>query len=53
MLAAETVAEIRRLYYAEHWRIGTIASQLGVHSDAIRRACTSRERGRHGGDVGG
>jgi transposase len=38
MLAAETVAEIRRLYYAEHWRIGTIASQLGVHPDAVRRA---------------
>src|SRR6202051_4550954 len=38
MLAAETVAEIRRLYYAEHGRIGTTASHLGVHPDAIRRA---------------
>ena len=38
MIAAEVVAEIRRLYYAEHWRIGTIAAQLGVHPDAIRRA---------------
>lgn len=38
MLAAETVAEIRRLYYAEHWRVGTIASQLAVHPDAVRRA---------------
>lgn len=38
MLAAETVAEIRRLYYAEHWRVGTIASQLGIHPDAVRRA---------------
>jgi transposase len=37
MLAAEVVAEIRRLYYAEHWRIGTIASQLGVHAEAVRR----------------
>ena len=37
MLAAETVAEIRRLYYAEHWRVGTIASQLAVHPDAVRR----------------
>lgn len=38
MLAAEIVAEIRRLFYAEHWRVGTIASQLGVHPDAVRRA---------------
>jgi len=44
MLAAEIVAEIRRLYYAEHWRIGTIASQLGVHPEAIRRA-VNREPG--------
>jgi len=38
MLDAATVAEIRRLYYAEHWKIGTISSQLGVHADAVRRA---------------
>jgi transposase len=44
MLAAETVAEIRRLHYAEHWRIGTIASQLGVHPDAVRRV-VGREPG--------
>jgi transposase len=31
-------AEIRRLYYAEHWRIGTIASQLGLHPDSVRGA---------------
>ena len=30
-------AEIRRLYYAEHWRVGTIATQLGVHHDVVRR----------------
>ncbi|HVR96292.1 MAG TPA: IS21 family transposase, partial [Thermoanaerobaculia bacterium] len=34
---AATESEIRRLYYAEHWKIGTIASQLGVHGDAVRR----------------
>lgn len=38
MLDAATVAEIRRLYYAEHWKVGTIGSQLGVHADAVRRA---------------
>lgn len=38
MLDAETIAEIRRLYYAEHWKIGTITQQLGVHRDAVIRA---------------
>lgn len=45
MLDAATVAEIRRLYYAEHWKIGTICSQLCVHADAVRRAL-HREPGR-------
>jgi transposase len=35
MISAEQRAEIRRLYYAEHWRIGTIASALGVHRDTV------------------
>jgi len=30
-------AEIRRLYYGEHWRRGTIATQLGVHPDVVER----------------
>lgn len=38
MLDAETSAEIRRLYYAEHWKIGTIATARGIHPDAVRRA---------------
>jgi transposase len=38
MLDAAAVAEIRRLYYAEHWKIGTIAAQLGVHPVAVRRS---------------
>jgi transposase len=37
MLAAETVAEIRRLHYAEHWKVGTIAARRGVHPNAIGR----------------
>jgi transposase len=36
-IGAETEAEIRRLHYAEHWPIGTIARQLGVHDDVVRR----------------
>lgn len=33
----EREAEILRLYHAEKWRIGTIASQLGLHPDTVRR----------------
>lgn len=33
----EIDAEIRRLHFAEHWRVGTIATQLGVHADVVRR----------------
>jgi transposase len=30
-------AEIRRLHFAEHWKVGTIVSQLGLHHDAVER----------------
>ncbi len=36
-MTPELEAEIVRLHYAEHWRVGTIAAQLGVHPDAVRR----------------
>lgn len=38
MIPTEQIAEIRRLYYAEHWKIGTIAAQLGLHPDTVRSA---------------
>lgn len=38
MIAADVRAEIRRLFYAEHWKVGTIAAQLAVHHDAVRAA---------------
>lgn len=28
-------AEIRRLFFGEHWRIGTIANHLGLHRDTV------------------
>jgi transposase len=34
---AELEAEIVRLYYAEHWPVGTIATQLGTHVDQVER----------------
>src|SRR5947209_6077703 len=33
----ETETEIRRLYFAEHWKVGTIATQLVCHADVARR----------------
>jgi transposase len=37
MIPPDVAARIRRLYYAEHWRVGTIATELGVHHDAVTR----------------
>lgn len=30
-------AEIRRLFFGEHWKVGTIAEQLGLHRDVVKR----------------
>ena len=38
MISLELLADIRRLYFAEHWKIGTIADQLKLHPDTVRRA---------------
>ena len=38
MIPPEQRAEIRRLFYAEHWRVGTIATTLGVHHDTVHHA---------------
>jgi len=35
--APEVEAEIRRLFFAEHWPVGTIATQLVVHPDVVKR----------------
>ena len=37
MIDAELEAEVRRLHFAEHWKVGTIVSNLGLHADAVRR----------------
>ena len=41
MISAEQSAEIRRLFYAEHWRVGTIAEALGLHRDTVKRAISA------------
>lgn len=38
MITPEQRAEIRRLYFGEHWKVGTIAINLGVHHDTVRAA---------------
>jgi transposase len=37
MISLEREAEILRLYHAEKWPVGTIASQLHVHHSTVRR----------------
>ena len=41
MISPEVHARIRRLFFAEHWKIGTIAAELGIHPDTVRRAINS------------
>jgi len=38
MISPETRVRIRRYFYAEHWKIGTIARELNIHPDAVRNA---------------
>ncbi len=38
MIEPETIVRIRQLYFAEHWKIGTIAAQLDLHHDTVRDA---------------
>jgi transposase len=37
MIPRELEAEIVRLYHAEHWPVGTLARQLHIHRDTVRR----------------
>jgi transposase len=48
MITPEQHAEIRRLYYGEHWTVGTIAAQLGVHHDTVRAAIADTQAVRRG-----
>lgn len=37
MISKEVEAEVQRLFHAEKWRIGTIASQLRIHHTTVQR----------------
>ena len=41
MIDAELFARIRRMFFAEHWKVGTIAAELGVHHETVARAIES------------
>ena len=41
MISNENRTQIRRYFYAEHWKIGTIAAELSVHPDTVRNAIES------------
>jgi hypothetical protein len=38
MITPELRSRIRRLFFAEHWKIGTIAAELAVHRDTVELA---------------
>lgn len=42
-ISSEIEAEIARLFHAEHWKVGTISAQLGVHEDVVRRVIGEKE----------
>jgi len=45
MITPEQHAEIRRLYYGEHWKVGTIAVALGVHHETVQAAILNDTQG--------
>lgn len=38
MIDQELKARIRRMFFAEHWKVGTIATDQGVHHDTVEKA---------------
>ena len=41
MIDAEVYTRIRRLFFAEHWPVGTIATELGLHHETVTSAIES------------
>lgn len=39
-ISPELVAQILRYHHAEHWPVGTISAQLGVHRETVMRVLT-------------
>ena len=49
MITPAQRAELRRLYYGKHWKMGTIAAQLGLHRETVRAAVEHETGGVHRG----
>ena len=49
-ISDELRAQILRYHFVEHWRVGTIASQLGVHHYTVEREPTPATRKKHHDD---
>lgn len=43
-ITKEVEAEVQRLHYGEHWKVGTIAAQLNIHPDVVRRVLGLMDR---------
>ena len=43
MLSSEQRVQIRHWFYAEHWKVGTIAQELGLHPDTVRHALDTEQ----------
>jgi transposase len=41
MIDPKLDAEIRRLFFAEHWKVGTITAELATHADVVKRAISA------------
>lgn len=46
MIDLEAVTRIRQLHYGEHWPVGTIAKELGLHHETVQRALSDAPRPR-------
>jgi len=45
MISPQTRVQIRHYFYAEHWKVGTIARELGVHPDTVSLAIEAQRFG--------
>ena len=51
-ISDEQRARIRALFFAEHWKVGTIASELGLHADTVKSAIGAETFVSRGPDAG-
>jgi transposase len=43
MLSSDLRAQIHHWFYAEHWKVGTIAQELGLHPNTVRHALDTEQ----------